>query len=93
MGAFLVGSGQRCHAAGGGPLEAMRANPGVARSVRASTARRSGEDGRTAGSRSAVGLWASGASAGSTVVLASLATFSNFVVGCSDVFYMCNHFE
>jgi hypothetical protein len=40
-----------------------------------------------------VGLQAPGAAAGSAIVLPSLATFSKFVVGCADVFCMCNRFE
>jgi hypothetical protein len=31
--------------------------------------------------------------AGSAVVLSSLGTFSKFVIGCFDVFRMCNQFE
>jgi hypothetical protein len=81
-----VGSGRRCHAAGGDPAACiLRVAHGgyecepwrcrFARSVRASIARRSGDDGRTAGSRSIVGLRFPDAAAGSAVVLASLATF------------------
>jgi hypothetical protein len=33
------------------------------------------------------------AAAAAAVVLPSLATFSKFVVGCFDVFCMCNRFE